>query len=80
MDILFLLILAAVGLIGFCLMMAAFALVARAGGWQQAMWPTPHVRWPLPKVLMVIGAFLGALYGVVLFVLSLIPGGLPWLR
>jgi len=79
MDIILLLVLAAIGLVGFGLMMAAFILVARAGGWEPAMWPTPHIPWPLPKRLMIIGAWLGVVYSVAIVVLSLI-GALPWLR
>jgi hypothetical protein len=69
---------AVVGAVGFCLMLAAFVVVGRRGGWQQAMRPTPEAPWPLPRRLMVIGAALGVLFGVSVVVLSLIPGGIPW--
>jgi uncharacterized BrkB/YihY/UPF0761 family membrane protein len=70
----------AIGLVGFCLTSAAFVLVARRGGWQQAMQPTPEGRWPIARRLMLVGAVLGTLFGFLLLVLSLIPGGLPWTR
>ena len=70
----------AVGLVGFCSMVAAFVLVARGGGWQQAMQPTADGRWPLPRRLMILGATLGCLFGLLFFVLSLIPGGIPWIK
>ena len=78
MELIPVIVVLAVGLVGFCSMVAAFVLVARAGGWQQAMQPTPESRWPLARRLMLLGATLGCLFGVLLFILYLIPGGLPW--
>ncbi len=60
--------------VGFCLMLAAFVLVARRGGWQRAMQPDAQGRWPLPRSLMLIGASLGCLFALLLSV----PGMVPW--
>ena len=60
--------------VGFCLMLAAFVLVARRGGWQQAMQPDAPGRWPLPRYLLLIGASLGCLFPLLLSV----PGVVPW--
>jgi hypothetical protein len=68
-----------VGAIGFCLMVAAFLLVARQGGWRQAMQSKPDGRWSLPRRLMFVGAFLGMVFGVVVLLLFAIPGGIPWI-
>jgi hypothetical protein len=65
---------AGVGAVGFCLMLAAFFMVSRRGGWQQAMQPTAQNRWPAPRLLMLIGAGLGAAFGLLMFV----PGVAPW--
>jgi hypothetical protein len=70
----------AVGLVGFALMVAAFVLIARAGGWQRAMQPTPEGRWPWARRLMALGAGLGCLFGVLLSILRFIPGGIPWIK
>jgi hypothetical protein len=70
----------AVGFVGFCLMLVAFFLVIQVGGWQQAMRPTAAGHWPLARRLMFAGAVLGAWFGLSYLVLSLIPGGIPWLR
>jgi hypothetical protein len=67
-----------IGLVGFCLMVAAFGSVACQGGWRQAMQSLPDGRWSLPCRLMVTGAFLGIVFGVVVNLLFLIPGGIPW--
>jgi hypothetical protein len=68
----------AVGFAGFCLVVAAFIMVARQGGWRQAMQSGPDGRWSLPSRLMFAGAFLGMFFGVVVNLLFLIPGGIPW--
>jgi hypothetical protein len=68
-----------VGGIGFCLMVAAFLLVAQQGGWRQAMQSMPDGRWSLPRRLMFAGAFLGMVFGVVVLLLFAIPGGIPWI-
>jgi hypothetical protein len=80
MELVPVLVCAAVGLVGFCLMLTAFVLVARQGGWQPAMQGLPGGRWPLPRRLMFTGALLGVLFGLSYLVLSLIPGGIPWLK
>ena len=69
----------AVGAIGFLLMTGAFVLVGVGGGWQKAMQPDSQGRWPAPRKLMVAGAALGALFGL-LFLLLFATGGIPWLR
>ena len=63
-----------IGAAGFLLMLGAFALVASYGGWQQAMQPDARGRWPLPRLLMLAGAALGTLFGLLLF----LPGTVPW--
>jgi hypothetical protein len=67
-------IMTAVGVIGLCLMLAAFVMVARRGGWQQAMKPDAGGHWPAPRLLMLIGALLGTAFALALFV----PGVVPW--
>ena len=69
---------AIIGLVGFALMTAAFALAAKTGGFINAMKPTPDGRWPLAHRLMLIGALLGVVFGVFILVLFMIPGGIPW--
>lgn len=64
----------AIGVIGFGLMTAAFVMIARRGGWQQAMQADSQGRWPLPRCLMVAGASLCWLFPV----LTSIPGVVPW--
>ena len=68
----------AVGFVGFCLMVAAFVLVARQGGWKQAMRLEPDGRWSLPRRLMFAGALLGMVFAVAVNLLFAIPGGIPW--
>src|SRR5205823_4991201 len=65
---------AAVGAVGFCLMLTAFVMVGRRGGWQQAMRPDARRHWPAPRLLMLIGALLGVVFAL----LPLIPGVIPW--
>lgn len=64
----------AIGCVGFVLMVAAFVLVARRGGWPRAMQADAEGRWPLPRKLMFAGASLGCLFGMLIFV----PGVIPW--
>lgn len=68
-----------VGFVGFCLIVVAFVLVPRQGGWMQAMRSKPDGRWSLPRRLMFAGAFLGTVFGVVVLLLFAIPGGIPWI-
>lgn len=73
------LVLAAVGTVGFCLMIAAFVLIARHGGWQKAIQqPIAETRWTLPRRLLAVGASLGMLFGIGIVLLGMIPGGIPW--
>jgi hypothetical protein len=55
-------------------MITAFVLISRRGGWKQAMAPDAQGRWPLPRYLMFIGALLGAIFPLLMF----IPGVVPW--
>jgi hypothetical protein len=66
--------LAAVGAVGVGLMLAAFVLIGRRGGWQQALKADARGRWPAPRILLLIGALLGFAFASVLFV----PGVVPW--
>jgi hypothetical protein len=74
MELLPIITVTAIGVVGFCLMLAAFGMVARRGGWQQAMQPDAHGRWPVPRYLMLVGALLGTVFGLLLF----LPGLIPW--
>jgi hypothetical protein len=65
---------AAVGGVGFCLMLVAFVMIGFRGGWQPAMKPDERGPWPPPRRLMLAGASLGAVFAVLLFV----PGVIPW--
>jgi hypothetical protein len=64
----------AVGAVGLWLMLAAFVMVGRRGGWQQAIKPDARGHWPAPRNLMLVGAVLGAAFGLLMFV----PGVVPW--
>ena len=66
------------GYVGVGLMAAAFVMVARQGGWRQAMQSEPDGRWSLSRRLMFAGALLGAACGGAAAILFLIPGGIPW--
>ena len=59
------------GAVGFCLMTAAFVMIFRQGSWKNAMQEDPQGKWPLPRRLMIVGAGLGVLFGI-LVLLSLI--------
>jgi hypothetical protein len=67
-----------VGVVGVCLMVAAYILVALQGGGKQAMRGSPDARWSLPRRLLFAGASLGVVFGLAMGVLFLIPGGIPW--
>jgi hypothetical protein len=69
----------AVGFFGFCLMVAAFVLIARQGGWVQAMRSEPDGRWSVPRRLMFAGASIGIAFWLGVAILFLIAGGIPWL-
>jgi phosphatidylglycerophosphate synthase len=64
----------AIAAAGISLMLAAFALVLVRGGWQRAMQPDATGRWPLPRRLLLAGAVLVMLFGLLLFV----PGAVPY--
>jgi hypothetical protein len=64
----------AVGLVAFSLMLAAFTLVRRRGGWQAAMQSDAEGHWLLPRKLTFAGVLLGVLFGLLMFV----PGVIPW--
>jgi hypothetical protein len=61
----------AIAAIGFCLLLAGFALIVRRGGWRPALQPLPQGQWPLPRRFLLAGAALGALSGVLMFLLGL---------
>ena len=65
---------AATSFVGLGLMTAAFVMIARRGGWQQAMQADAQGRWPQPRYLMAAGASLCCLFAL----LASIPGVLPW--
>ena len=67
------------GYVGVGLMAAAFVMVARQGGWRQAMQSEPDGRWSLSRRLMFAGALLGMVFAVAVNLLFAIPGGIPWI-
>lgn len=69
----------AVGVVGFCLMVAAFIMAAREGGAKPAT-QGPEARPSLPRRLMFAGASLGVVFGLAMGILFLIPGGIPWME
>jgi hypothetical protein len=50
---------AAVGVGALSLILWAFSLIARNGGWVQAMKRTEDGRWPAARWLLLVGALLG---------------------
>jgi hypothetical protein len=74
MELIRLITMVAVGVVGLGLMAAAFAMANQRGGWQQAMRPNALGHWPMPRLLMFMGALLGVVFGLLL----LLPGALPW--
>jgi hypothetical protein len=67
------------GFVGFCLMVGAFIMVARQGGWRQAMRSKSDGPWSLSRHLMFAGAFLGIVFSLAVAILFLIPRGIPWM-
>ncbi len=66
--------LAAVGAVGVFLMLVAFVLIARQGGWQKAIQqPIAEGRWPLTRRLLLVGPILGMFSMVGLIILRMIP-------
>ena len=74
------LLVTAIGLVGFCLIMTAFVTVLLRDGWEQVMKLDSNEKWTLPRRLMAVGASLGVLFSVLFVLLYLIPGGIPWLE
>jgi hypothetical protein len=70
----------AVGVVGFCLMVAAFIMAARQDGSKPATQGAPEARWSLPRRLMFAGASLGVIFSLAMGILFLIPGGIPWME
>jgi hypothetical protein len=64
-------VLMAVAVVGFCLMLVAFGMIVRRGGWQPALQLTAEGRWPLARRLLLTGAALGAFSGLLMFLLGL---------
>jgi hypothetical protein len=61
----------AVAAVGFCLLLVAFGMIVRRGGWQPALRLTTEGRWPLPRRLLLTGAALGALSRLLMVFLGL---------
>jgi hypothetical protein len=74
MELLPIIAITAIGAISFCLILAAFALAALRGEWRQATQADADGNWSVVRYLMLAGAFLGALFGFLLF----LPGVIPW--
>ena len=70
----------AIGFVGFCLMIAAFVMIAQQGGWKPAMQPNLQGSWSLPRRLMLVGASLSVLFSALISLLFVIPGGIPWIK
>ena len=61
----------ALAAVGFCLLLAGFAMVVRRGGWRPALQPAAQGQWPLPRRFLLAGAALGALSGLLMILLGL---------
>ena len=61
----------ALAALGFCLLLAGFAMVVRRGGWRPALQPAAQRQWPLPRRFLLAGASLGALSGLLMILLGL---------
>jgi hypothetical protein len=57
--------------LGFGLMLVAFGMIVGRGGWQPALQFTAEGRWPLPRRLLLTGAALRAIAGLLMFLLGL---------
>jgi len=64
----------AIAAAGVFLMLAAFVLIPAWGGWERAMRLDGRGRWPVPRVLLLAGAALVTLFGLLLF----LPGAVPY--
>ena len=52
-------------------MTTAFILIARRGGWEKAMQKTAtEGQWPAQRILMIIGASLGCLFGILFWLFN----------
>src|SRR5436305_1879309 len=71
-------VLTAVILTGLGLMLTAYVLAARSGGWGQAMETDADGRWSVPRRLMVAGAVLGVVAALILTARNQTPRGVPW--
>jgi hypothetical protein len=78
MELLPIIVILGIAGVGFCLMLAAFIMIARRGGWERAMQPDAEGHWPLPRKLMLAGAALGCLFGLLMLLAPLVPGVVPW--
>jgi hypothetical protein len=72
------LVIVTAGVVGLCLMVGGFVLVARHGSWVQAMRSKPNGQWSLARSLMFSGACLSAVTCFGIVILFVIPGGIPW--
>lgn len=70
----------AVGVVSFCLMVAAFIMVVWERGANSATQGASEVPPCLPRRLMFAGASLGVVFGLAMGILFLIPGGIPWME
>jgi hypothetical protein len=61
----------ALAAVGFCLLLAGFAMVVRRGGWRPALPSAAQGQWPLPRRFLLAGAALGALSGLMMILLGL---------
>ena len=67
-------------LVGVTLLFVAFAMISWQGGWKDPLRQGPEKKWTLPGRLLVVGAGLGALWGIIVFLLCSIAIGLAWLK
>ena len=74
---LFLMTTVAIGIAALSLMIWAFALIARNGGWVKAMKRTDDGRWPTARWLILAGALLGVAFAAMMTWLAGLTLG-PW--
>ncbi len=72
--VLFVMVVGISGLIGFSLLTAAFVMIKRRGGWQQAMRPAPDGQWSSAMRLMTTGVAISGLCLSVMFISFAVPG------
>lgn len=57
-----LIVVPAIGVAGFCLLLAGFAVISARGGWERALIePMKAGEWPLQRRLMAVGAALSVM-------------------